>query len=214
MLYFKESDLAQLSYNRYLVSAQTTLETAHIVGNELYQNHINFLARSLSKTYKIIIQEGVLFRKYKKKQNKYDIKLIKLDFKELSEDEIFKLKYFKRKKYYRSAKKYARLHKKLYYLYLKYRLIIADCDYEPEIEDEPCSETTEIVQENTPEENIQEYGCTLPETLLSADNETLSDEKNIVEVEETSNELKTSNQLFDEIFVQSNNLSKKENEEE
>ncbi len=214
MLYFRESDLARQAYDRYLISAEATLETQHVVGKELYENHINFLTLSLSRIYKAISKEGALYRNYKEKQNKYEVKLIKLAFNKLSEEEVLRLKYFKRKKYFRTAKKDAKLRRKLFLLDLKYRLIIANCDYEPEIEEESDEEMPKIGQEITQDATVQESVATPAEVPLSDDNDELTSESTIEEVEETSKESKTSNELFEEIFGKPKDFLNKEPTEE
>lgn len=205
MLYFRKNDLLDQAFDRYLVSAEHTLEKSHIIGDEIYQNHINFMSKSLQRLYRIIDKEDFLYRKYKKVQNKYETKIIKLEFSPLSSELVATFSYFKRKSYLKKKKKQERFEKKLFNLDLKYRLIISDVEYEPD-NDEDLGEIEEerlVGAKEEPETSDMESAS----TQASEDNDVINDV-------DTKDESKTSSQLFDEIFGLPKPLNSHNNESE
>ncbi len=188
MLYFKRNDLMDQVFDRYLVSAERTLDTRDVIGEEMYQTHLNHLTFGLKKDHKLIDKEGYLYLKYKLKRNKLEVKLIKIeyDFTVLSDEELESLSRFNLFRYNSKVKRIKALNRAIWRLDLKYRLIIANCEYEPD--DQTDDEIDEKVDDVTKEGTDEETGCAKESIALSATSET-SDEKE-----------KTSTDLFNEIF--------------
>ena len=186
MLYFKRNDLMDQAFDRYLLSAERTLNTIDVIGAEMYQTHLNHLTSALKKIHKVIDREDSQYRKYKIRRNKLEVKLIKIEIKYLSDEELALLSRFEEFKYNSKIKKIKRLNRAIWRLDLKYRLIVANCDYEPDNsnDDEIEEESNNVVLVDTK----QESGCEEESIALSATSET-SDEKE-----------KTSTDLFNEIF--------------
>ena len=99
MLYFKRNDLMDQAFDRYLLSAERTLNTIDVIGAEMYQTHLNHLTHALKKIHKVIDREDSQYRKYKIRRNKLEVKLIKIEIKYLSDEELALLSRFEEFKY-------------------------------------------------------------------------------------------------------------------
>ena len=146
---FHKNDLLDNLFIRYKKSFDETLETSHVTGTKMYDFYQNHLVRSFKKDVKTVNFEHAKYKVFKKKERKHDVSIERLNFIELSAENLAEFTFLRKVCYMFKRWKYNRLMRKFRRLTQKYWLYICDFYVEQEeISDNQEQLEKEIVVKN------------------------------------------------------------------
>ena len=150
---YRKSDLYDDAFKRYLKSCELTLETEDVTGSTGYKFVLARQEKVLKENYITADIEYKEYVAFKKKERKHELKIIFLDFHEISEEKYNSLSFFKRWKYRRKRRKHFREMDKFWHIIQIYRPYIPYGEYAVEDEEEPKAVILEQPEEPaTPQE--------------------------------------------------------------
>lgn len=104
MLDYRRNDLTDKLYNRYLRSFDYTMETEDLTGSEFYHYYVLELLRGFQKDIKDVHHEIKLYKHFRRRERRYYIKLERLNFVPMDNEEEIKLLSLKKRIVYRYKK--------------------------------------------------------------------------------------------------------------